>query len=188
MPSPATRPAGPGTEAAGPDRQPDASRAAEAAGPLNRVEITGDGPVFTVKVDGRELACQTAALALDHRCLPVLSVSLPVIDGTVVTLDAAVVVFAEETRAALVAMGWTPPEEGAGVATGGSEPASSVTTGSNGWAGHGYSSGGASGLPDGVRVVAAGGGRVAFLPGGSSPAPAGGCCGGNCGCADGGQE
>ena len=41
---------------------------------------------------------------------PELEVSLPVVDGLVVSLDASVKV-AEETWAALVAMGWHPPDE-----------------------------------------------------------------------------
>ena len=39
-----------------------------------------------------------------------MNVTLPVIDGLVVSLDANVSV-CEDTKAALVAMGWKPPED-----------------------------------------------------------------------------
>ena len=77
---------------------------------LNRVEIAGDPGATALKVDGKVLAFDAATLAVDPRSVPVLTVSLPVVGGVVVTLDARIRL-APDTRAALVAMGWTPPLE-----------------------------------------------------------------------------
>jgi hypothetical protein len=77
--------------------------------PLCALEITGKGPVMTVKVNGHMLPCTWARLDLNAEQLPELTVSLPVVDDVVVTLDGVSGKFADETRAALVSMGWTPP-------------------------------------------------------------------------------
>ncbi len=77
--------------------------------PLNKVEIEGRAPAITVKVDGRMLPCSSAVLEVDAESLPVLTVKLLVADGAVVALGGVSARIEEETRAALVAMGWTPP-------------------------------------------------------------------------------
>jgi hypothetical protein len=85
------------------------------AAPLCALEIAGTPMVITVKVNGHMLPCTSATLCLDAGSLPELRMSLLVVDSTVVTLDGTVVQFADETRAALVSMGWTPPADpGAG--------------------------------------------------------------------------
>jgi hypothetical protein len=76
---------------------------------LTRVEITGTSPgTEALRIAGRPLPFTAATLELDAAHWPVLTVSLPVVDGLVVTLDTRLRL-AEETHAALVAMGWTPP-------------------------------------------------------------------------------
>ena len=87
---------------------------AEAPPGMNHVEITGKyGPDAKITVDGHLLACSRAVMTWDAESLPELVVALPVADGFVVTLE-AIPSFAEETRAALVAMGWTPPKADTG--------------------------------------------------------------------------
>jgi hypothetical protein len=81
--------------------------------PLTRVDISADGPgTEALKVAGHLLPFVAATLELDATQLqiPLLTVSLPVVDGLVATLDARISL-AGETRAALMAMGWTPPAE-----------------------------------------------------------------------------
>ena len=79
-------------------------------GPL-RVELTaaprGGAIMFTVA--GYLLPVTGGTLAFGTK-FPELEVALPVVDGLVVSLDANVKV-SEETWAALVAMGWSPPDE-----------------------------------------------------------------------------
>ena len=83
--------------------------------PLCALEITGKPMAITVKVNGHMLPCTYFRLDCEAQSLPELRIALPVVDDTVVTLDGTVVQFAEETRAALVSMGWTPPPDpGAG--------------------------------------------------------------------------
>ena len=81
-------------------------------GPL-RVELTAAprGGTLMLTVAGYLLPVTsgTVAFGVAGR-FPELNVSLPVVDGLVVSLDASVKV-AEETWAALVAMGWRPPDE-----------------------------------------------------------------------------
>lgn len=77
--------------------------------PASKVEIEGSGDRATVKIDGHMLACTSAVLAMDAVSLPELTVSLPVADDIVITLDGTITVLQDETRAALIAMGWTPP-------------------------------------------------------------------------------
>jgi hypothetical protein len=77
---------------------------------LNRVELAGDPGATALKVDGKVLPFDAATLAVDPGSIPVLTVSLPVAGGVVVTLDARIRL-APDTHAALVAMGWTPPAE-----------------------------------------------------------------------------
>jgi hypothetical protein len=81
-----------------------------APGPL-RVELTAAprGGALMLTVAGYLLPVTGGTIAFGTR-FPQLEVSLPVVDGLVVSLDADVRV-AEETWAALVAMGWRPPDE-----------------------------------------------------------------------------
>jgi hypothetical protein len=74
----------------------------------NRVELTGDPASGALHIDGHLLPFSAAVLRLEAPNTPVLSVALPVIGGVVVTLDAETG-FDQTTRAALIAMGWTPP-------------------------------------------------------------------------------
>ena len=77
------------------------------------LEISGTGFAYmTVRVNGHMLACESATLEVDASGLPVLTVKLPVVDGTVVGLADPKFEIEHETRAALVAMGWTPPDGG----------------------------------------------------------------------------
>jgi hypothetical protein len=81
-------------------------------GPL-RVELTAAprGGALMLTVAGHLLPVTDGTLTFGATSrFPELNVSLPVIDGAVVSLDASVSV-SGETRAALVAMGWTPPAE-----------------------------------------------------------------------------
>lgn len=75
------------------------------------VEITGKtSRDATLKVGGSILPCQSLTLNMDAEAgLQVLTVRLPVLDGVVVTLAHADAGLDEETRAALISMGWTPP-------------------------------------------------------------------------------
>ena len=82
----------------------------EAAPLTNHVELNGDPDSAALRIDGHLLPFTAAVLKLEAPRVPVLSVALPVIGGAVVTLDAACE-FEASTRAALVAMGWTPPPE-----------------------------------------------------------------------------
>ena len=75
----------------------------------NHVELTGDPTSGALHIDGHLLPFSAAVLRMEAPNTPVLSVALPVIGGVVVTLDAETG-FEETTRAALVAMGWTPPK------------------------------------------------------------------------------
>lgn len=85
------------------------------AAPLCALEIAGTPMAITVRVNGHTLPCTSATLCLDSGSLPELRVALPIVNDTIVTLDGAVVQFADETRAALVSMGWAPPADpGAG--------------------------------------------------------------------------
>lgn len=77
-------------------------------GPL-RVELTAAprGGALMLTVAGYLLPVTGGTLAFGTK-FPQLDVSLPVVDGLVVSLDASVKV-SDETWKALVAMGWTPP-------------------------------------------------------------------------------
>jgi hypothetical protein len=79
----------------------------------NHVEIAGDPSSGALRIDGHLLPFSAAVLRMEAPATPVLSVALPVIGGVVVTLDAETG-FDQTTRAALIAMGWTPPPEPAG--------------------------------------------------------------------------
>jgi hypothetical protein len=81
------------------------------AEPLSALEITGHMHAISVKVNGHMLLCTAATLELDANRIPELHVSLPVVDDVVVTLDGTVAGFRDETRAALISMGWTPPAD-----------------------------------------------------------------------------
>jgi hypothetical protein len=84
---------------------------------LTRVEITAEPRrplTLGLKVGGRLLPFSAAELKMDAESLPELTVSLPVIDGIDGKLDVLLHVDGE-TRAALAAMGWTPPREGEAV-------------------------------------------------------------------------
>ena len=90
------------------DLSTPAGAAGEPMSDLTRVEISGTGHTIAVKVGGHLLPVDIATLGLGAGLVPELQVSLPVVDGIVVTLDAKVDVRAE-TRQARIAMGWTPP-------------------------------------------------------------------------------
>lgn len=79
-------------------------------GPLH-VELTAapGGGALMLTVAGYLLPVTGGTIQFGTR-FPELEVSLPVVDGLVVSLDASVKV-AEDTWAALVAMGWKPPDE-----------------------------------------------------------------------------
>jgi hypothetical protein len=76
----------------------------------NHVEIAGDPSSGALRIDGHLLPFSAAVLKMEAPRVPVLSVALPCIGGVVVTLEAETE-FQETTRAALIAMGWTPPPE-----------------------------------------------------------------------------
>lgn len=79
--------------------------------PTHQVAITGAAPCVRVALDGHELrACTSAVLRLDASGNPpVLDLSLAVLSATATSLPAHVLLD-QPTRAALQAMGWTPPE------------------------------------------------------------------------------
>lgn len=79
-------------------------------GPL-RVELTAAprGGALMLTVAGYLLPVTGGTIQFGTK-FPELEVALPVVDGLVVSLDASVKV-TEETWAALVAMGWKPPDE-----------------------------------------------------------------------------
>lgn len=85
--------------------------AQEAQAARTSVEIGGKLGAHWVRVGGHMLACTRLTLDMDAVSVPELRFSLPVYDGAVVTLDSAIMSPSDETRAALIAMGWTPPEE-----------------------------------------------------------------------------
>jgi hypothetical protein len=87
---------------------------------LNRVELAGDLGREALRIGGHAVACTAAMLRVAAGCVPALTVDLPVAGGVVVTLDATAEV-AGPTRAALIAMGWTPPPAEPAIAAG--EPA-----------------------------------------------------------------
>lgn len=77
-----------------------------------KVEIKGKtGWDTTVTVGGHLIPCFSADLHLDAESMPVLTLTLPVVDGVVITLDEAEVKVAQDSRDALLAAGWTPPQE-----------------------------------------------------------------------------
>lgn len=75
-----------------------------------KVQLAGDGTGGHVEIDGHEIADQAARLvvvAIPGKA-PKLTVSL--VQG--LSLEAACdIALATSTRAALVALGWTPPQE-----------------------------------------------------------------------------
>jgi hypothetical protein len=79
----------------------------------NHVELSGGSGTAELRIDGHLLPASAAVVRVQAGGIPTLSVALPVIGGMVVTLDAKTG-FEESTRAALVAMGWTPPPEPGG--------------------------------------------------------------------------
>ena len=64
-----------------------------------------------LSVGGYVLPFSAGALRVDAEKIPEFTVTLPVVDGLVVSLDARMSV-SEETRGALIAMGWVPPGDG----------------------------------------------------------------------------
>lgn len=82
--------------------------------PANQVRITSSGGpagLATLTLDGHELRCCTrAVLTLDAAEVPVLELSLAVLADMVTDLPVCVVLDTQ-SRAALQAMGWTPPEK-----------------------------------------------------------------------------
>lgn len=80
--------------------------------PTHQVAITGLLGRQQITIDGHEIrTCTRARLTLDADSpVPVLELSLFVIDNLTTALP-ALVVLDDPTRQALLAMGWTPPEE-----------------------------------------------------------------------------
>jgi hypothetical protein len=86
---------------------------------MNRVEIDGQLTRIRIRVDGRLVSASAARLLLDAERVPVLQLDLPLDDAMIVTLRDTCVIPGDETRAALIAMGWTPPPGGGGEAASG---------------------------------------------------------------------
>lgn len=80
--------------------------------PTHQVSISGHLGRLQIAIDGSELkTCTRARLTLDAETqVPVLELSLLVLDD-LATAVPAVVLLDDPTRQALLAMGWTPPEE-----------------------------------------------------------------------------
>jgi hypothetical protein len=80
--------------------------------PTHQVAITGASGRLQITIDGHELrTCTRARLTLDADSpLPVLELSLLVLDD-LTTAVPAVVLLDDSARQALLAMGWTPPED-----------------------------------------------------------------------------
>lgn len=79
---------------------------------LTKVEISGKGWMTKLTVGEHMVPFDRAELVIDALNEPPrLTVSLPLFDGNLITLDAKVG-YGSETRAALIAAGWTPPQEG----------------------------------------------------------------------------
>lgn len=79
---------------------------------MNRVEIDSrEGAETAILVDGNRVAATSASLQLAAGRTPILEVRLPLVPAANVAIDrVAEVILDDETRAALVAMGWTPPD------------------------------------------------------------------------------
>lgn len=67
----------------------------------------------SIVVDGQDLANVTRAFTLRSRVgdIPVLTVELQLVAGAELDAAGVVVSLGPETRAALIALGWTPPAE-----------------------------------------------------------------------------
>ena len=86
---------------------------------MNRVEIDGQLNRIRILVDGNLVSASAARLLLDWQRLPVLQLDLPLRGDIAVTLRDTRVIPGDATRAALIAMGWTPPPGGTGAADSG---------------------------------------------------------------------
>lgn len=69
----------------------------------------------SIVVDGQDLANVTRAFTLRSRVgdIPVLTVELQLVAGAELDAAGVVVSLGPETRAALIALGWTPPDDAA---------------------------------------------------------------------------
>lgn len=74
---------------------------------MNDIEITSDG----LRVDGHRVLATSATLHVDGREVPVLELRLQSVPPSVSVDLQADVLLDDDTRAALTAIGWTPPEQ-----------------------------------------------------------------------------
>lgn len=76
------------------------------------VSITAHATTGTLKVDGNDLTDAVRGVDISLRAghLPVIHLDLVILDLESVTTDAKVFI-PDATREALIALGWTPPEE-----------------------------------------------------------------------------
>lgn len=78
---------------------------------MNKVEIKSHGPTsahHTISVDGHQVNASMARVEMDARSVPIITLTLPII-GDMSAEMVATVILDSHTRAALVALGWTPP-------------------------------------------------------------------------------
>lgn len=80
----------------------------------HRVQITHDGPYGKIVVDGTDISDAVRAVTTEGSFGNVAKVTLDLDVIDVTTLDAkdTEVYIPEATAAALVALGWTPPDDG----------------------------------------------------------------------------
>ena len=78
--------------------------------PATQLSISGTASVLTVSVGGHMLPCSSATLYMAATDIPVLVIELPLVDGVAITLDGSFPQLMQDSRDALIAMGWTPPD------------------------------------------------------------------------------
>jgi hypothetical protein len=76
-----------------------------------RVELSSQPYNGKLTIDGHLLPYNEVSVHQGEDTLPLLTVKLPVWDGAVITLTDPKMGVVEETREALIAMGWTPPAD-----------------------------------------------------------------------------
>ena len=76
----------------------------------HKLSITGKPPNWMVELDGKLLNVIEIDLHLDARSLPLVTITPDVWEPDVKT--EAVARVPEHTRDTLIALGWTPPEDG----------------------------------------------------------------------------
>jgi hypothetical protein len=77
---------------------------------MNRVEIKGTNEVTGIRLDGFRLSAATIELRMEPGYVPHVTVGLPIVNDDLVAEVDARVHLDEQTHAALIAMGWTPPD------------------------------------------------------------------------------